>query len=316
MRPVPAQHGSAALESPQMRVARRVISSPSVLDAIDDDELAVKSRERVTELVEQFSKEATTELHGLVAVLALALTNADSELPSRLRDVCSALDVTGGLWLHSRYRDAFNSIPELADLTTTPFMVEIVTRILPKLEVMRSNDASMKEELFLLIGDEAASQVAWGCLSKWLRDGDASVELRELQEGLEAGAEDARVKQSRQTLRRLSKVVWDALSQSRIALPKELQDVFPLEQVLKRVVRRNPVRRAQIYEMFTADWFEREARKATLTGDFSSEQVMRETAAYVQRLALQMTEEDVRSPTGQKLHCTLCTCAVFCTHVL
>ena len=48
----------------------------------------------------------------------------------------------------------FNTRAELKDLTSTPFMVEIVVRILPQLGLLRSTEASMKSELVLLLEDE------------------------------------------------------------------------------------------------------------------------------------------------------------------
>ena len=39
---------------------------------------------------------------------------------ARVVDFCSQLEATGELWLHSKYRSAFEAIPELKELTKTP----------------------------------------------------------------------------------------------------------------------------------------------------------------------------------------------------
>ena len=60
-------------------------------------------------------------------------------------------------------------------------MVEIVTRILPQLERLTATDASMKSELFLLLGEEAKATAVWARLSSWMR-GAGAKGLKELQE--------------------------------------------------------------------------------------------------------------------------------------
>ena len=48
-------------------------------------------------------------------------------------------------------------------------MVEIVMRILRDLQHLRSTDAMMKQQLALLLGEEAA-QIAWARLGAWRRE--------------------------------------------------------------------------------------------------------------------------------------------------
>ncbi|KAK3265789.1 hypothetical protein CYMTET_25557 [Cymbomonas tetramitiformis] len=123
-------------------------------------------------------------LFHVVWVLAGALAEASSGLKQTLEDFCDGLARadTGKIWLHRDYRKAFDAIPELQELTTTPFMVEIVTEILPKLQELQSTDASMKEKLLLLLNEDAA-QMVWGCIGRW-RGADDSI-LKQAQAGLE-----------------------------------------------------------------------------------------------------------------------------------
>ena len=62
-----------------------------------------------------------------------------------------------------------------------------------------------------------------------------------------------------------------------------------LQNVLRRALRRRPVRRSQIYEMFLRRWVEHEASKHA--SRFTAEQVVREGMAYAESLAHKMVEE-------------------------
>ena len=103
---------------------------------------------------------------ALATIFALALRDA---APGRVAAAISDFGTrasrdAGDAWLFKDYRDAFDAIPELAALVDTPFMVEIVTKILRKLTDLQSTDASMKQALTLQLGDDAAA-VAWSRLS-------------------------------------------------------------------------------------------------------------------------------------------------------
>ncbi|KAK3245270.1 hypothetical protein CYMTET_45151, partial [Cymbomonas tetramitiformis] len=133
----------------------------------------------------------------LVWVLAGALRQKPPDLDAALRKFCEQLtkaDDACKVWLYRDYRQAFDAIPELKELTTTPFMVEIVMGILPELAQMRDMDALMKSKLLLLLEEDAA-QTVWGCISRWRRrhpeDADT---LMQVQTALDNGtaAEDER----------------------------------------------------------------------------------------------------------------------------
>ncbi|KAK3233049.1 hypothetical protein CYMTET_56631, partial [Cymbomonas tetramitiformis] len=120
----------------------------------------------------------------VVWALAGALAEAPSGLQQTLADFCDRLAraETGKIWLHRDYRDVFDAIPELKELTTTPFMVEIVTEILPKLQETRSTDVSIKAKLLLLLNEDAA-QMVWGCIGRWRGAGDSN--LKQAQAGFD-----------------------------------------------------------------------------------------------------------------------------------
>jgi hypothetical protein len=61
------------------------------------------------------------------------------------------------LWLPSRYDKEFDSIPELRYLTNTPFMVNVVTEVLPELKGQTNAISSIKRELVSSLGEELSS---------------------------------------------------------------------------------------------------------------------------------------------------------------
>ncbi|KAK3280133.1 hypothetical protein CYMTET_12016 [Cymbomonas tetramitiformis] len=140
--------------------------------------------ERVRRYTDQVPMRTTPTVFRVVWALAGALAEVPSGLQQALAEFCDRLAraETGKIWLHQDYREAFNAIPELTELTTTPFMVEIVTEILPKLQETRSTDASIKAKLLLLLSEDAA-QMVWGCIGRW-RGADDSI-LKQAQAGLE-----------------------------------------------------------------------------------------------------------------------------------
>lgn len=76
------------------------------------------------------------------------------------------------LWSFTKYDSSIKGLRELASLLKTPFMIQIVTQILPTLSNSASTPASVKSELILLINDGAlwefelrASRQRCGCWS-------------------------------------------------------------------------------------------------------------------------------------------------------
>ncbi|KAK3281680.1 hypothetical protein CYMTET_10543, partial [Cymbomonas tetramitiformis] len=153
-----------------------------------------ESLERVTRYMQQVPHDLLAlqflPSWPVVWALAGALAETPLGLEQALKSFCEGLAraETGKIWLHRDYRDAFDAIPELKELTTTPFMVEIVMEILPKLQELQSTDASMKAKLLLLLEQDAA-QMVWGCISRWRGPGNSV--LLQLQAALKGGSDVA-----------------------------------------------------------------------------------------------------------------------------
>ena len=98
------------------------------------------------------------------------------------------------IWLFAQYRGAFDGIPELKALVSTPFMVEIVMRILTDLVQLSDTEASRKQQLTIVLGDEAA-QVTWAKLRSRGRQDKEQWSAQRVQSALEIGADAARARQ-------------------------------------------------------------------------------------------------------------------------
>lgn len=75
-------------------------------------------------------------------------------------------------------------------------------------------------------------------------------------------------------------------------------DENAINQMLRRVLRRQPIRRHRIYELFVQHYLEREARKQT--GTISSAELMLEGRSFAERLALKMTEDNLSKVVVRK----------------
>ena len=256
-------------------------------------------------------------------------------------------------WLHLEYKEAFDAIPELKEFTATPFMVEIVMRILRQMQDLRGSDASMKAEMALSL-DEGGTEKAWAIFTTWRREQDekdaATIGewFTQLQNGLEKGAKAEITEKAQTLIIDLAKKIDEALPTNAkaggvaaptaeplsvpTAAPSSVPTAAPptaepshveaktvhvtagredffadagdeptahgasptldhLNSVLRRVLRRPPVRRHQIYKLFVRHYLAREAGKQT--GQFAVDDVLREGEAYAAQLAMQMTEADV-----------------------
>ncbi|KAK3264708.1 hypothetical protein CYMTET_26569 [Cymbomonas tetramitiformis] len=153
----------------------------------------------------------------LAWVLAGALRQKPPDLDAALREFCEQLTKADGarkVWLYQDYRQAFDAIPELKELTTTPFMVEIVTEILPKLSEMQGTDAFIKAKLLLLLQEDAA-QMVWGAISRWrgrhLGDSDALLQVREALDSETAAEKEGAASPGLAALAELAKEVAELL---------------------------------------------------------------------------------------------------------
>ena len=69
----------------------------------------------------------------------------------------------GYTWTAHHYAEEFENIPELEELTNTPFMVQIVTNILPHLSGSAPLESELKSGFVIMLG-EALAEVVWAML--------------------------------------------------------------------------------------------------------------------------------------------------------
>ena len=111
------------------------------------------------------SVDDTVDQHP-VSVLAAVLTalwraaRAEVSPDALHRAIAAARSIA---WTLPRYAEAFAATPELLELTTTPFMTQIVITIMPDLQQHTTTPASAKSELILRTS-EAAAEPAWAQL--------------------------------------------------------------------------------------------------------------------------------------------------------
>ena len=96
-----------------------------------------------------------------VFLFGISIDETDSTtLPSLKTFVIDSVQQGSNIWLLDDYNYHFRKIPELTELTTTPFMVEVVTEILPELSVSRRTTNEYKSSFVMLLGTEIA-EVVW-----------------------------------------------------------------------------------------------------------------------------------------------------------
>ncbi|KAK3267153.1 hypothetical protein CYMTET_24275 [Cymbomonas tetramitiformis] len=189
--------------------------------------------ERLTQLNNNSMKlptDGALPFYEMALVLATALKELPADLDKCLRAFAreqARLGQEERIWQHADYRQTFDGIPELQELTTTPFMVEIVTEILPQLDAMQSTDASIKAKLLLLL-DERATQLTWRQICTWRSEHDADRAgqpaatrapiLQRVQEALDRPAEGDRGGAELKALEELSIRVGDVLKAKKLVL--------------------------------------------------------------------------------------------------
>ncbi|KAK3282386.1 hypothetical protein CYMTET_9872, partial [Cymbomonas tetramitiformis] len=224
-------------------------SGDELLDAACAAVTAPGGRSESLERVTRYMRQVPHDLRALqslpswpvVWALAGALAETPPGLEQTLKSFCEGLAraETGKIWLHRDYRDAFDAIPELRGLTTTPFMVEIVMEILPKLRETRSTDASIKAKLLLLLEDDAV-QMVWGCISRWCGPSDSV--LLQVQAALEGGSDSAPA-QGLESLKKLEEEVVRMLKGQGLLLKQPKLVELGWEQLWAMGLVSGPMRR-------------------------------------------------------------------------
>lgn len=100
------------------------------------------------------------EATAFAVLAAIAqLNDKDKDHYKRVQTVISTLS-SKDFWYLSNYETSYAEVPELAELTSTPFMLQIVTTILPNLESSKRSVTDIKTSLVLSLGN-AVAEVVW-----------------------------------------------------------------------------------------------------------------------------------------------------------
>ncbi|KAK3258584.1 hypothetical protein CYMTET_32365 [Cymbomonas tetramitiformis] len=177
-------------------------------------------------------------LGQMAAVFAMALADPPAELAKCIKGFCDMQAKAAGeekVLLYGDYKEAFDLIPELVELTTTPFTMEIVMEVLPQLKAVQSTETSIKQKLMLIL-DEFAMQLTWQQICRWQIKSDARIGQREspgdsellilqkVQKALDGTAEERTKEEGLSALKELSSEVFKVLKKKRMHLnPKLVQ---------------------------------------------------------------------------------------------
>ena len=212
----------------------------------------------------------------------------------RLVGLASLASQRSDLWSFSAYQKAYEAIPELAELVSTPFMQQIIVTILHQLQAAASPaEPALKSELLALLESEAATNTCWAQL-RTPGKGSAKAlipdRLDDVRAALDAPPNDMRRQAMLAELHEKADVAHGRLNASNgVVLTKE-----QLLAALVRVLARKPVRRFLIYSLWVELWIGREADKGIgRAGSFAPNKVAMEAAAISQALAVRMTVENV-----------------------
>ncbi|KAK3245165.1 hypothetical protein CYMTET_45248 [Cymbomonas tetramitiformis] len=254
-------------------------------------------------------------------VLAAALVEVPADLKDKLKQCCEDLQ-TEKVWVYQDYLRALDSFPELRAHAASPLFVGFAVQILPALEVkMQNSDAGMKAKLLMLLEEDAA-QMVWECISRW-RGAEDSDNVRQVQAAMESGLfpdgmyaigslmrlseavagvlkEQGLLLKQPKLVRMAQDHLWATQQQARSGLLEDIEEESLLQDtiskigiiyVLKSALCRPNVRQLHIYALFVEFFIKREAEKAQ--GMFDTATLVRESRAYSQRLAMQMTSYDI-----------------------
>jgi ankyrin repeat protein len=242
------------------------------------------------------------KLHGIKILQLLGTFSASVEISTAIdalrrkmaissSDMEAEHEVEAEFWLWPKYMRIFEDFGELRDITTTPFMVEIVVGILRELHGQQPTPAQFKQKLALQMGADARYEQEFDKASTvsdaedihklvetvwqdWKRAGISTIEgLQNAQSHLEPANR--------------SKQVSDWLSEN--------SSRKPLIEKHGNVLKRKHLVRYVIYDTFVQHFIRREAMKSLqLSGcKFSVHEIMSDAAMYANKLAVKMTTENM-----------------------
>ena len=202
------------------------------------------------------------------------------------------------VWGLSSYVEEFTKLPELGELVGTPFLQQIVVTILRTLkDAGAPPEASLKSELHALLESEDLANICWAQMHTSDDSGEALVpgQLTEMRQALELDQVDpTRIRYLNAIKSKAEATLKRAVVKGGID-PASLPEATQLQASLVRVLKRKPVRRFIIYEVWIALWIERESSKALTrgAGAYSPATIALEAAELAQQLAVRMTAENV-----------------------
>ena len=258
--------------------------------------LELEEEEKLKEMKGSGSTSPTS--HLLMVALLCATNGIDLSDSSTMKLVGEFLKeqlvVESGLWLLDKYNDKFKAIPELEELSGTPFMVQVVTEILPMLKVEGSSSSEKKSALIVLFGDTIGDEI-WALLkNKYSKEVEDLVALPEHKDKIDKINELALV---------ISAEILGKVEEGKIKLDasSRLNDCFldnsdrflsRLQRGVQVVLSRKPTRRNTLYDYFTSLYLMRGSRKALISrhGSYTYNTIMNESLAYCTNLALFMTK--------------------------
>jgi ankyrin repeat protein len=190
----------------------------------------------------------------------------------------------------------FTDFGELRDITTTPFMVEIVVGILRELHGQQPTPAQFKQKLALQIRADKRYEQEFG---KGLTARDAEdIDIDTLVEMVWTDWKDASIctieglNNAQAYLQQAETGSQDANVQTWIEAVSNRKTLIEQNQ---NVLKRKPLVRYMIYDTFVQHFIRREAEKSLqlASSEFSVHEIMSDAIIYANKLAVKMTAENM-----------------------
>ena len=279
-------------ELTQVLLVSTLPASPTSPSTIGDWD---KAKARVAAWLPQLQQQHEDKTRASIVAVLAALGGLDPEhdgadAAAFLRTQQQQQAGEHALWVAGDFLREFEAVPELAELTDTPFMVEIDTAIRQRLKTQARPVSEIKSQLAVML-DEETAEVAWALLRKARQWGAttaaaAAAPLAQLDEIQTALDEDADPALLQRWIERLHELAQD------VALKASHADAQAVARELQAALRRPPTSRATVCGIFVDMWVEREAGKAAgQRGGVSSDVVRAEATEFALQLAVHLTSK-------------------------
>jgi ankyrin repeat protein/ribosomal protein L24 len=246
---------------------------------------------------------ARRKLHGskLLQLLGI-LSNSSAEISTAVEELRRKMAISkrdieqkveAEFWLWPKYMQLFTEFGELRDITTTPFMVEIVVGILRELHGQQPTPAQFKQELALQMRAEKRLGQEFKT-EKSLAVGDAE-DIDQLVEKAWLDWKEAKLTTIEGLWNAQSYLEPANKSEQVIMWVDEMSSRKRLIEEYENVLKRKPLVRYVIYDTFVQHFIQREAEKSLqlASSEFSVHEIMSDAAMYANKLAVKMTTENM-----------------------